>query len=149
MEKFYLLGFNTEACSFAPLFVEVKEFEDKPDALDYLVNQPLNEKINKVEAFTEEEYKARNKRIISTVFDLVKKACNEYEDGETGVHRCLELFLEGTPHEKDVYEINHIFEVETAVSHGIPRSVAEGKKKLSDYFTKEYINEQCGRGNNE
>lgn len=30
-----------------------------------------------------------------------------------------------------------------AMSHGIPRSVAEGKDKLTDYFSQTYIDEQC------
>ncbi len=32
-----------------------------------------------------------------------------------------------------------------AISHGIPRDVVEGKKKLSDYFSKEYIDFKCNR----
>ena len=36
--------------------------------------------------------------------------------------------------------------INEAVSHGIPRSVAEGKTKLSDHFSEDYINWKCGRG---
>ena len=35
--------------------------------------------------------------------------------------------------------------VEEAVSHGIPRSVAEGKTMLSDHFSEDYINWKCGK----
>lgn len=35
--------------------------------------------------------------------------------------------------------------IQAAISHGIPREVAEGKKKLRDFFSKEYIDSQCNR----
>lgn len=36
--------------------------------------------------------------------------------------------------------------VQSALDAGIPLSVIEGKTKLSDHFSKEYIAKQCGRG---
>ncbi len=35
--------------------------------------------------------------------------------------------------------------IEAAVQAGIPRKVAEGKAKLTDYFSKEYIDWKCNR----
>ena len=69
----------------------------------------------------------------------------EYEDGELGFHRCLELYC--TEHgivpgvaERALAE----FVRQEARAAGIPLSVIEGKTKLTDHFSPEYIDFKCG-----
>jgi hypothetical protein len=77
--------------------------------------------------------------------DIANKACSEFEDGETGLFSCIELYLEENNLPYDAEDIERIFLQEEAISHGIPRSVVKGKSKLSNHFSQEYINHQCNR----
>ena len=76
---------------------------------------------------------------------FVESAIERYEDGETGVHGCVEQYCELFDIEQEFGErALEIYMVETAVSHGIPRAVAEGKASLRDYFSRDYIKKQVG-----
>ena len=77
--------------------------------------------------------------------DIANKACSEFEDGETGLYSCIELYLEENNLSYDPEVIEDIFIKEEAIKNGIPRSVVEGKSKLSDHFSQEYINHKCNR----
>ena len=54
-------------------------------------------------------------------------------------------------HEEYDHECNECIEEfkSRAIEAGIPLSVIEGKTKLSDHFSQDYINEQCGRTNDD
>ncbi len=47
----------------------------------------------------------------------------------------------GDYHERCIAE----YHKESAIAAGIPRSVVEGKTKLSDHFSEEYILSQCNK----
>ena len=91
----------------------------------------------------------RSKEVTDAI-ELVDKACDIYSDGETEVHQCVFLYLRSLGWSEDSAEHGAdenygLWFIEEAVSHGIPRSVAEGKAKLSDHFSKDYINWKCNR----
>ena len=71
----------------------------------------------------------------------------ELEDGETGIHRCVELYCEQMGIPADIGEIAvKEFLKRAALSSGIPLSVIEGKTKLSDHFSPDYIRMKCRGG---
>lgn len=79
--------------------------------------------------------------------NLVNKAVEEYEDGTVGTYDCVEFYIEdnGLDH-LDVDEIIEEYDKLEALSCGIPLSVINGEKKLSDCFSKDYINYKTNRG---
>ena len=79
--------------------------------------------------------------------EIVVNALKEYYDGPEGlsINECVEEYCTYNAILLDVDEAVHLYQVEEAVSHGIPRPVAEGKAKLTDYFSQEYIDHMTGR----
>jgi hypothetical protein len=70
----------------------------------------------------------------------------EYEDGELGAHRCFKLYCEDHGISDDIMELAYArWERDEALAAGIPLSVIEGKTKLTDHFSKDYIAWQCGK----
>jgi hypothetical protein len=64
----------------------------------------------------------------------------EFEDGETGMLQCIELYCEENGISPDTAEMVQDLWFETeAVNNGIPRDVARCKAKLTDFFSREYI----------
>jgi hypothetical protein len=78
--------------------------------------------------------------------DKIIEASGDLEDGETGTQRCIEIYCErnGLSEEIAAQAYRRHFNRE-ARAHGIPQSVIDGKTKLSDHFSKDYIDQQCGR----
>lgn len=78
------------------------------------------------------------------LFKSIIKNAQQYEDGTLGLTQCVERYCE----EHDValnlgYEAVDWYMAQEALSHGIPASVVQGKAKLRDYFSEEYINWKC------
>lgn len=77
---------------------------------------------------------------------ITKEAVSMYEDGEVGIDRCVQLYCEKYSIDEITCEaIIRVYKIEAAVSYGIPRSVAEGKTKLKDHFSQDYIDYMCNR----
>ena len=74
------------------------------------------------------------------LYNRLLEMCAGYEDGETGIHKCMDMACEalGLPEEVASWA-GGIYMTESALDAGIPLSVIEGKTKLSDHFTKEQI----------
>jgi len=71
------------------------------------------------------------KEYITECVRFVERATDMYEDGETGVHGCVEQYCKLHDIEVEFGErAVKIYMIEKAVEHGIPRAVAEGKEKL-------------------
>jgi len=77
---------------------------------------------------------------------IIENADKEFGDGETNIDDCILQYCK-------LYGINNktceaaqtkAFQDE-ALSHGIPLSVIQGKKKLSDIFSSDYINYKCNK----
>lgn len=77
-------------------------------------------------------------------YEIIEQACSDYEDGQTGVSACVEMFVEENNLSHDVDEVLGLYFKNEARQAGIPLSVVNGDKKLSDHFSKEYIDSQCG-----
>ena len=73
---------------------------------------------------------------------LVEKSSSEYEDGTLGIEECLNLYLEDNNLPYDASEIAEQYIKNEALSCGIPKSVINGDKKLSECFSKDYIQSQ-------
>lgn len=80
------------------------------------------------------------------LYKLAKDACSEYEDGELGVSKCCSLYCEDRGLSEDLAEaMAEAYYYEEAIGAGIPEEVVKGNKKLTDYFSQEYIDYKCGR----
>lgn len=82
-----------------------------------------------------------------TIVDLDKiiKAAGAYEDGDTGIDRCIELYCQEHGIDSEVSDAAcRKAHTDGALAAGIPRSVIEGKSKLSDHFSQEYIDHMRG-----
>lgn len=77
-----------------------------------------------------------------TLLKLAEKAGEIYSDGETSVSECIDLYCANELSN----EIYNTWFINEAMLHGIPKSVAENKTKLSDHFSKEYIEWKCNKG---
>jgi hypothetical protein len=64
----------------------------------------------------------------------------DLEDGETGTYKCITLACLELAEE--AVETSYR---QSALEAGIPLAVIEGKAKLTDYFSQEYIDSQAGR----
>jgi hypothetical protein len=72
-------------------------------------------------------------QIISGAIDL--------EDGETGINKCIDWFCKENSICQDLADkAKHEAFKQGAIEAGIPLLVIEGKTKLTDHFSKEYIN---------
>lgn len=79
------------------------------------------------------------------LFKVIYDGAVEYEDGETGMDRCIELFCEDNTIDDQTCEwVQRVAFIKGATEAGIPLQVALGKKKLTDYFSQDYIDQQCG-----
>ena len=70
----------------------------------------------------------------------------EYEDGETGTEKCIRAYCRDHGIDESIAEqaVREAFK-QGALEAGIPLSVVEGRSKLSDHFSPEYISDKCGR----
>lgn len=77
---------------------------------------------------------------------LVEDAVDAYEDGTVGTAKCVEAYCteHGISPETAEKAIAYSFR-EGARAAGIPLSVIEGRSKLSDHFSPEYIKSKVGR----
>jgi len=87
---------------------------------------------------------------MTEIFKELLKKVDEYvvenSDGETDTFTLVEQYCERFGIPDDLYEkiCQEIWKQE-ALDAGIPLSVIEGKTKLSDHFSPEYITQQCGK----
>lgn len=82
---------------------------------------------------------------MNMAIDLEKiiEGAADYEDGETGMSRCVELYCKDRGIDEQIAEKAYqIWFTREARGAGIPLSVIEGKTKLSDHFSSEYIESQ-------
>lgn len=72
------------------------------------------------------------------------EGAGDYEDGTLGADRCIEFYCDehGIDDETMLKAQKH-FHREEALRAGIPLSVIEGKTKLRDHFSQEYIDSQA------
>jgi len=71
---------------------------------------------------------------------IINKAA-EYEDGETGLDLCIKMYCEDEGINEEVCEAaQRLAHRQGALEAGIPLSVINGNKKLTDLFSKDYIN---------
>jgi hypothetical protein len=78
------------------------------------------------------------------LYENIIKNAADYEDGETGLISCVEKYCE--EHNVDLaigYEAYDYYIKKKALAAGIPLSVIEEKKKLSECFSQDYINWKC------
>lgn len=85
--------------------------------------------------------------INETFLEKIIKDAGDNEDGETGMSRCIDYYCkeQGIPLEIGEQAYQHWARRE-ALAAGIPLSVIEGKTKLTDHFSKEYIDSRCAPG---
>lgn len=78
--------------------------------------------------------------------NVIIQGAIEYEDGEMGEAKCIRAYCRDHGIDESVAE-RAILEAhkQGALDAGIPLSVIEGRTKLSDHFSPEYINDKCGR----
>jgi hypothetical protein len=70
----------------------------------------------------------------------------DYQDNETGMFSAIRHYCELNGIDEQVAEeIIDRYELQLALDVGVPLSVATGKKKLSECFSREYINHMCNR----
>lgn len=76
----------------------------------------------------------------------VIKGSSDYADIDICASKAIELYCEDNGLSQEIAEAaNYLFEKEEALNAGIPLSVIEGKTKLTDHFSQEYIDFQCGK----
>jgi len=77
----------------------------------------------------------------SALLNQILAGAADIEDGETGADRCIEIYCEQHGFSKETAEKaqQEAFKI-GALEAGIPLSVIEGKTKLSDHFSQDYIN---------
>jgi len=79
--------------------------------------------------------------------DQILKGSLDYEDGETGVDRCIDLFCDQQGVSDQLRERAKWEAFKRgALGAGIPLSVIEGKTKLCDHFSPDYIRFQTSGG---
>ena len=80
------------------------------------------------------------------IFEKIIAGSREYADYDVSWSECIERYCEDNNIPQEIGDqAYHIYLRREAISHGIPASVVDGKTKLTDHFSQEYINEQCGR----
>jgi hypothetical protein len=87
---------------------------------------------------------ARMTPIEQKLFDRIMELAADYEDGETGTTACIKMACGSLGLlDNDVAEwASRQAFIQGASEAGIPMSVIEGKTKLSDHFSQEYIDKQ-------
>ena len=79
------------------------------------------------------------------LFYWLEAQAADLEDGETGMRKCVAILCERLKLPQDVAEwIIDKGVTLAALDAGIPLSVIQRKTKLSDHFSKEYIDSQKG-----
>jgi hypothetical protein len=74
------------------------------------------------------------------LYDSIIKNASEYEDGETGLHNCVEKYCKEYNIDLNIgSEAYEYYVKKEALSAGIPLGVVEVRIKLTDFFSKEYI----------
>lgn len=75
---------------------------------------------------------------------------SDYADVDMPMHKCIEKYCldNGIPEEvgDEAYDLASR---DNALEAGIPLSVIEGKTKLTDHFSQEYIDQQCNKDSHE
>lgn len=86
--------------------------------------------------------------IRSALYENIIKKASEYEDGTMGITQCVEKYCEECNLDSNLAEqaLEYFYKKE-ALAAGIPLSVIEGKTKLTDHFSEDYINWKCNRKN--
>ena len=81
-----------------------------------------------------------------SLIDQILKGSLDYEDGEMGMRRCIEAYCRdhGIGEAMQNAAIDEALK-RAALDAGIPLSVIEGKTKLSDHFSPDYIAERAGK----
>jgi hypothetical protein len=70
----------------------------------------------------------------------------KYEDGETGMVRCMEMYCLDKGISKTLGDkALELWWTRSAQEAGIPMSVIKGKTKLTDHFSQEYIDFQANK----
>ncbi len=83
--------------------------------------------------------------LLNEIVLLVMAGSVDLEDGEMGIIKCCEYYcLQHGLSQDYAYEAAKRLYREGAIEAGIPVAVVDGKAKLRDFFSEEYINEQSG-----
>lgn len=89
-------------------------------------------------------------RIDQAFYNQVISESMDYQEDETGMFEAIRHYCELNGIDSEVAEeIIDRYDLQMALDAGIPLSVATGKKKLSECFSREYINHMCNRSNDE
>jgi len=83
-------------------------------------------------------------------FEWLSKKAGDIEDGETGTAKCFEIACEVAELPEEITEwAAEIAMTQSALNAGIPLSVIQGKTKLKDHFSQEYIDHMRNKSNDE
>jgi hypothetical protein len=81
--------------------------------------------------------------VTEALYDHLIGEASKLEDGMTGFARCMKTYCEQNGIDQDLgRQAVEYWEKHEAIAAGIPKSVVDGKAKLSDHFSAEYIMSQ-------
>lgn len=83
---------------------------------------------------------------MKNIIDKIIEESQDFADEDTSIFECIKLYCKKHKiNEKLMEQAQRTAFVNGALEAGIPLSVIEGKTKLTDHFSQEYINKQCNK----
>jgi len=85
-------------------------------------------------------------KVRQKLLDIIDKSGN-YADVDVSVNECIELYCQDNNISNKIMSLAQDLAFrQGAIAAGISISVIEGKTKLSDHFSKQFILYQCNKG---